>query len=113
VTSSSTEPNRPAIFGSYAAKQCPIVAQNDVLCPEEALPFPEAVRRRIEAGVVFEDDVLPPLRVADDADGLSTRLGGIPKLDDGISWACQLLAGPDLPVVYGGSSRLNRSRTSD
>ena len=68
MTPSSTEPNRPAILGSYASKQCPVVAQNDVLCPEEALPFPEAVLRRIEAGVVFEDDVLPPLRVADDAD---------------------------------------------
>ena len=43
MTPSLTEPNRPAILGSYASKQCPVVVQNDVLCSEEALPFPEAV----------------------------------------------------------------------
>jgi len=57
-----------AILGSYAAKQCPVVAQNNVLCPEQVLPFPEAVQRRIAQGIVFEDEVLPPLRPAEDGE---------------------------------------------
>lgn len=84
-------------LGSYAAKQCPVRLQWDIVRPVEPLPTSAAVARRQGDGNDFEAEV-----VADLAAHFGLELGAPPE--DRGEWEAQTVAAmhAGTPVIVGG-----------
>lgn len=93
-------------LSAYAARECPVRAQWDVLRPAEPEPVPEFVAALGRAGVVFEGDVYTELVVLHpgmaDIDQARTREERERLTLDAIRDGAPLIAGGRLPVDEAG-----------
>lgn len=86
--------------GGYVAKQCPVRAQNDFLEPAEPIPVSAAARRRIDAGIAFEEDIADKLAIDVSLTGVPHRADREKATIEAMEAAANLIHGGRLPTDH-------------